>query len=281
MLSLLNNARISSKLLAIGVIAVLALSTVGGWAMTGFATAKADLHTIAGARAAVEVAVAAELGTKEIGVTIRNLLLAQTQEDGAKAGAASLGWLAKVDKALGDLRGLEVGDDNRDQIDAIRDLWSHNGALVKTTVDASQGKLEQRALFFKDGAPLTLATEALVAEVSKDTSAEGLAAAALAQRAEAALAKRRLAIWRYLAVFEPGQLDEFHRQVAAFNDLSNQLRARGLSDAGKAQLAQVVRLSDTYDATGKEVVRLARTATEVYMGQATQLRKCAKITARS
>ncbi len=71
---------------------------------------------------------------------------------------------------------------------------------------------------------------------------------------------------------EFNQFDEFHTQVAAFKALVGQMQAGALSAAARSQLVQLARLSDEYDSTGEDVVRLAKTATEVYMGAATQMR---------
>ena len=266
MIALLTNARMSNKLAVIGVITVLALVVLAAWAISGLKDTRSGVEAIEKSREAVEVANLAEIGTKEIGVVVRDLLLAQTQEDGAKAAEKSRNFLVQVAQKLTNLRGLEIGEEGRQQVDAIRGLWSQYGILVNTTIDASLRKLDRRALFFRQGPALSQAMAALVAEANKSTSGEGQAAAVLANRAESALAKRRLAIWRYLAVFEPRQLDEFRAQVAAFKELAGQLRASDLSDNGKSMLENVVRLSAEYDATAEEVIQQAKTATDVYFG---------------
>ncbi len=270
--SLLRNAPISYKLGTIGAVVISLFSMMAWWAIDGFGKTISRVETIESARALVDVVRSAQIGSKEIGVSIRDLIFAQTRESAAKAAEKTKANDAQVNEKLNKLNSSAIGENYLREINEIRALWSDYDALLKTVMDASISKIEVREQFFKQGPTLTAAVGELVAGATADTTPEGQIAANLARKAGEMLSKRRIAIWRYLAVFDDSQLDHFHQAVVDFDGVMGQLRISALVGPVKAQLGELQRLSDDYNKSGGEVVRLAQTANDLYFKQATQIR---------
>ncbi len=184
MVSFLTNARISGKLAAIGVIAVLALAGIVIFAALGFGTVKSSLDTVEKSRAAVGNR-GRRRNRHQGDRRCRAQPVVGANPRGWRQGGGGqvcAGWLRLTRNCW------RCGPPRSATTAAARSMPSgscghSNGGLVKTTVEATQGKLERRALFFRRGPPLSAAMTALVAEVDKDGSPAGVATAALAQRA--------------------------------------------------------------------------------------------------
>jgi methyl-accepting chemotaxis protein len=270
--SWLRNARVSYKLGTIGAIVFFLFSVLAGWSIDGLERTRSGIQAIEDARTTVNAARMTQIASKEIGVTIRDLLFAQTRENAAKAAEKTRTFDAQVNAGLLELRGHNLSDDGVREVDEIREMWTNYDALLKVSMDAALEKLEAREHFFEKGPKLMAALEALSNGVEADTTPEGQNAAPVVRRLEAALDARRIAIWRYLAVFDETQFDQFHKENVAFDGLIGQLRAGGLGEPAKGRLDGFQKLNDDYNKTADQVVGLTRTANDVYFKQATQIR---------
>ena len=275
MLSFIKNAKISHKLMIIGLVTVILFIAIAALAIRSLDQTADGLGSIVTARQTVAVATAAQIGTKEIGVAVRDLFLAQTKDAATKAATKTAGFLTAVDQRLSELRAMTVGDDNRRRVDDIQALWKNYGTLTRTVIETIQTKLDRRAEFFEQGPVLSKMVDDLAAKAENTppaAPAEELAAAALVLKLDAALSKRRIAIWRYLAVLDEKQIELFQAQIAAFDATLANLAASGAGPEIKASLADIKKESDAYDTTGLEVIRLAQSANDLYFNHATQMR---------
>ena len=272
MISLLRNAPISYKLGMIGVVVTLLFSITAWWAIDGFSRTISNVELIDSSRITAEVARSAQIASKDIGVTIRDVIFAQTKESATKASEKTRVFDTTVNNKLQELQARNLRADQRDELDAIRALWSEYDALLKVVIDASLNKLMVREQFFKEGPELTNAMDAFLNRTIAETAPEKQEVVALVRQVDEALIKRRIAIWRYLAVFNDSQFEEFHRQIALFDVLVNQLKVSGLSDKLKESLDNVKQLSDRYNQSGDDVVKFSHIAQDVYFKQAPKLR---------
>ena len=272
MVLLLRNAPISYKLGAIGIVVALLFSITAWWAIDGFNRTISNVEIIDSSRITVEVVRSAQIASKEIGVAIRDLIFAQTQENVAKAAEKTQVFDSQVSKNLNILRSNVLQADQKDELDTIAKLWNEYDTLLTTVIDASLNRISASEQFFKKGPELENSVNTLLNDISSENSSEKLSIIDLAQHIDKTISKRRIAIGQYLFVLDNIQLEEFHRQKAEFNILIEKLKNSSLSNNLKINLDKIKEMDDIYSKAGDDVAKFTRTANDIYFKQATQLR---------
>lgn len=270
MLQIIENAKIATKLMTITAIAVFLFSALAWAAIYSLYLNQTSLNTVNTVMHQVAVATAAQIGTKEIGVSVRNIFRSTTKEEANKAAEKSLHYLTHVDENLSALQQLNV--QYTDVITNIRTLWKQYAELTKDSINKALAQIEERSHFFTLGPPLSSSMNKLVDAAELDVTNSGVATAKLVHKAESAISQRRIAIWRYLAVYEPKQIEIFHKQIELFNTALQEITHSDLAVPVKAQLPLLQQRSDEYNKSAEAVIQLSKEYNDIYFNTATQMR---------
>lgn len=282
MINFLKDTKISIKLTTITVVSIALMSALAGWAIYSLNLNRWGLDHVVKAIHRTSIATEAQIGTKEVGVTARNIFMADTKEKANEAAKKTLRYLVLVDERLQYLRNKQNNTQHITAIDAIRQLWDTYSQLTKTSTDAALKALSQRTVFFSLGPPLTKVMNDLVTDiesigdnnilVGSHLELSVIALVKLANFAEAALHRRRIAIWRYLAIQDRNQIADFYKEITIFDDTMADLKQQNLTNDLRTRVAFIQQASAEYNQVGSEVIRLQEISNDLYFNKATHIR---------
>jgi methyl-accepting chemotaxis protein len=268
MLHVLENAKISTKLNVITILSIALFSILVGWAIYSLNLNKKGLNSVAEAVHKTAVATEAQIGTKEIGIAARNLYLARTSTESTIASNKTLYYLNVVDEKLAQLRNMQHTNNIIELIDKIRDLWHNYTQITKNSIKIELQQIEQQAIFFTLGEPLSKKISELINFAEKNDAS----AIAAIYKIELALSQRRTAIWRYLATYDETQIQAFENQITAFNKLITECENIQPTTSIRAKLNVIKHMSNEYNKIGNEVIKLHNISTDLYFNKATKMR---------